>query len=269
MMKMRSTLMTLLCVLACAAVGFGQGAKQNARPASPKPSAAPVSAQPAPTPTPSTKRNERPQNSNTPVTGATAVQSTIKPNYIYEFDQPAFTTSHIRIEHDESGKGRITFMKRGLDDPESDPVVLTQVTMDRIRTALIALNFLDSTENYQTARDYSHMGNVRFTFRKEGRERTAKYNWTENKDAKTLMDEYRKIAIQYVWQFDMEIARENQPLNAPSLMDELDSYLRRNEISDPKQMLPLLKTLSNDERIPLIARNHATRLVEKIDKAKN
>jgi hypothetical protein len=141
--------------------------------------------------------------------------------------------------------------------------------MDRIRTALIALNFLDSTENYQTARDYSHMGNVRFTFRKEGRERTAKYNWTENKDAKTLMDEYRKIAIQYVWQFDMEIARENQPLNAPSLMDELDSYLRRNEISDPKQMLPLLKTLSNDERIPLIARNHATRLVEKIDKAKN
>jgi hypothetical protein len=34
-------------------------------------------------------------------------------------------------------------------------------------------------------------------------------------------------------------------------------------------MLPLLKELSNDERIPLIARNHATKLAEKIEKAKN
>jgi len=71
-----------------------------------------------------------------------------------------------------------------------------------------------------------------------------------------------------VWQFDMSISRENQPLNAPSLMDELDSYFRRGEISDPPQMVPLLKELSNDERIPLIARNHAMRLVEKIEKAK-
>jgi hypothetical protein len=141
--------------------------------------------------------------------------------------------------------------------------------MDKIKGSLMSLAFLDSTETYQTVRDYSHMGNVTFTYRKDGRERTVKYNWTDNKDAKILMDEYRKIATQYVWQFDMEIARENQPLNAPSLMDELDSYLRRNEISDPPQMLPLLKTLSNDERIPLIARNHAMRLAEKIDKAKN
>jgi hypothetical protein len=130
------------------------------------------------------------------------------------------------------------------------------------------LNFLDSTENYQFEKDYSHLGNISITYRKDGRERTAKYNWTTNENAKALMDEYRKISNQYVWQFDMQVARENQPLNAPSLMDELDSYLRRNEISDPKQMLPLLKQLSSDERIPLIARNHAARLVEKIEKEK-
>ena len=82
------------------------------------------------------------------------------------------------------------------------------------------------------------------------------------------MDEYRRISNQYVWQYDVAISRENQPLNAPSLMDELDSLLRRNEISDPPQMLPMLKELSNDERIPLIARNHAKRLVERIEKAK-
>ena len=261
--------MTFICLLVFAALSIGQTAKRNARPAPAKPAVIPQSAEPDGTPTPSTKRNERPPSSSVSVTGANAVQTTTKPNYIYEFDQPAFTTSHVRIEHDESGKGKITFMKRGLDDPESDPVTLTHTTMDKIKGSLMSLAFLDSTETYQTVRDYSHMGNVTFTYRKDGRERTVKYNWTDNKDAKLLMDEYRKIATQYVWQFDIEIARENQPLNAPSLMDELDSYLRRNEISDPPQMLPLLKTLSNDERIPLIARNHAMRLAEKIDKAKN
>jgi hypothetical protein len=177
--------------------------------------------------------------------------------------------SHIVIEHDEAGRGTISFMKRGLEEPESDPVNLSELTLSRIKAAMLALNFLNSTENYQTVRDYSNLGNSTITYRKDGRERTVKYNWTDNKDAKALMDEYRKIANQYVWQFDMSVARENQPLNSPSLMDVLDSYIRRREISDPRQMLPLLKEISNDERIPLITRNHAAKLAEKIEKAKD
>ena len=49
-------------------------------------------------------------------------------------------------------------------------------------------------------------------------------------------------------------------------MGVLDGYLKRGEISDPKQMLPLLKELSNDERIPLVARNHASKLAAVIEK---
>jgi len=252
-----------LCVIALVFVADGQSTKRNVRPTSPKPAATPEAAIADPTPTPSAKRNERPQNGGSDGTKSGIV---FTPRFIYEFDQPNFVVSHVVIQHDETGTGKISFMKRGLDEPESEPITLTQVTMDKIKAALAALNFLDSTEVYQTARDYSHMGNVSITYRKDGHQRTVKYNWTDNKDAKALMDEYRKISNQYVWQFDMSVSRENQPLNAPSLMDELDSYFRRGEISDPPQMVPLLKELSNDERIPLIARNHATRLVEKIVK---
>ena len=113
------------------------------------------------------------------------------------------------------------------------------------------------------------MGNVPITYRKEGHERTVKYNWTDNKDAKALMDEYRRISNQYVWQFDMSVSRENQPLNTPSLMDTFDCIFDSGEISDPPQMVPLLTEIANDERIPLIARNHATKLLEKIGKTKN
>lgn len=96
--------------------------------------------------------------------------------------------------------------------------------------------------------------------------RETKFNWTQNQDAKTLADEYRKISNQYIWIFDINLARVNQPLESPKLMDMIDSYIRRNEVSDATQLIPFLKELGNDERIPLIARNHATRLIEKIGK---
>jgi len=44
----------------------------------------------------------------------------------------------------------------------------------------------------------------------------------------------------------------------------MESLIKRNGLSDPEQLLPLLQDLSTDERVPLIARNHALRIVKKI-----
>lgn len=189
-----------------------------------------------------------------------------KPVYFYEFSKAEFVISKILIEHDESGKGKITFQKKDFAAPETDPLQLSAVTLERLKTAWQNLNFLDSTENYQTVRDYSNLGTMKFSMSRDGRDRSATFNWTENKDAKTLADEYRKIGQQFVWIFDITVARENQPLEAPRLLDSLDAMVRRSEVSDAAQMIPLLKELSNDERLPLIARNHAAKLIEKIEK---
>ncbi len=225
------------------------------------------------------KKNERPEDQTTvPQTEpkkknqADRNATTAKPEkiiypYVYEFSQPNFVVSHIIIEHDENGKGTITFEKKDFGEPLTDPLQLSNVTLEKLKTILQTLNFLDSTENYQSpTRDYGHLGNHTVTLRKNSKERIAKYNWTENKDAKALTDEYRKIGEQFVWYFDISVARENQPLEAPSLVDRLDSLLKRDEISDPPQMLPFLKELSNDERIPLLARNHVIRIVKDIEK---
>ena len=188
------------------------------------------------------------------------------PVYFYEFSQPNFLISKIFIEHDENGKGKITFTKQNFDEAITDPVQLSQAALEKIKAIWQALNFLDSTESYQYEKDYSHLGNMTFTMRKEKRERIAKFNYTTNPNAKNLADEYRRIGQQFVWIFDIGVARENQPLEAPRLMDTLDSLIKRNEISDAAQMIPMLKELSNDERIPLIARNHATRIIKEIEK---
>ena len=232
----------------------------------------------------SIKKNERPAEEvietekpelNEPKKTNGAAKSNSRPNapkdatpvYFYTFVQPNFTVSKIFIEHDENGAGKISFLKNNFADLITDPIQLSPQVLERVKAIFTTLQFLESKEIYQSAeRSYAHLGTMSFAIKKDGRERNVEFNWTENKDAKLLADEYRRIGQQAVWVFDMTVARQNQPLETPGLMDALDSLMRRNELSDAAQMLPFLKELSADERLPLIARNHASRIVKEIEK---
>jgi hypothetical protein len=234
----------------------------KAEPASDSSTAATTpSATTAPTPA---KKNERPGD-NKP-----ADKPAAKPlyPYFYEFSQPAFDIDHLVIEHDDAGKGTVTFSNRNYSESYTDPVQLSAVTMQKLKGWWDGLNFLDSQEKYQSERQYAHLGTIKLRLRRDKRERTVEFNWSENKDAKALMDEYRNLGFQFVWVFNVVLARENQPLEAPKLVETMEGMLRRNEISDPQQLIPILKELSEEERIPLIARNHAARLVQQIEKEK-
>lgn len=242
---------------------LGQTAKKPVR-KNPRPTPT-VEEAPTPSPEPtktSSKKNERPETQNQ----TKKADDTPVYNYHYEFSGPNFIVTKIIIEHDENGNGRFTIMKRDWSDPDSDPLKISPTAMERIKATFAALNFLDSTENYQYEKDYRHLGNHTFRVERDGKKREVTFNWTENKEAKELMDEYRKLGNQAGWIFDMNVARANRPLDAPNLVDAVDSYYKRNELSDPVQLITYLKEVSLDERIPLIARNHAQRLIEQIEK---
>lgn len=186
--------------------------------------------------------------------------------YIYEFTQPDFLVSRIRIEHDVHGRGRISFLRKGFDSPFEEELALSGPTSARIRALWEALNFLDSNADYQSDKQFPHLGTVRLELKRGGRDRSAEFNWTTDVNAKALANEYWRAADQAILVFDIAVSRENLPLEAPKLMDKLDNLLSRGGLSDPKQLIPLLRELSTDERVPLIARNHAGRLLKKIEK---
>jgi hypothetical protein len=216
---------------------------------------------------PQTKRNDRP-----PETGASTPprQENKKPpdptRYSWEFTKPEFLVSHIVIEHDASGRGKITFEHRGEATPIVEPIELSISALGRVLGLWSDLQFLDSNENYQAAKNFAHLGTYHLRMDDGQRKRTAEFNWSNNKPAWTLTNEYRRVSNQAILVFDLKLAREMQPLNAPGLMDEMEWDLTRGELSDPYQLVPLLKDLRTDERIPLIARNHAGRLLKKIEK---
>ena len=215
-----------------------------------------------------TKRNERPNGNGTQPTAISNVNPVAKPDpfYTYEFSQPEFITNRILIEHDDKGAGKFSFTRRGNQELITDPLQISAAAMERLKAAYVSLNFHDSSESYQHEKDFSHLGVIKIAMTKAGRERSVTFNYTLNKNAKVLADEYRKIGNQALWIFDIKLARENQPLDSPNQMNLLDSMLKRNEISDPAQILPFLSELSDDERLPLLARNHATRIAQQIEK---
>jgi len=213
------------------------------------------------------KRNGRPEAQPSPSPNGSK-QQTEKPSvvkYTYEFNQPDFVVSHVVLEHDSSGRGNVTFVQR-TETPIVEPIQLSSAAMTRIFGFWRDLRFLDSTENYQSAKNFAHLGVYKISMDDGQRRRTAEYNWSDSKPAWALVNEYRRAADQAIWVFDMKLARDMQPLNAPSLLTELESRLTRNDLSDPQQLVPLLNELKTDEHIPLIARNHADRILKKIEK---
>jgi len=186
--------------------------------------------------------------------------------YTYEFSQPAFYVRHVKVRHDSQGRGEVTFERQEDVEPVVEPLELSETSRARINGLWEALRFLDSTASYQAERDYSHLGTVRLTMTRGGRTREAEFNWTTDQNAKALADEYRRVHNQVLFVFDVALARQVQPLSSPKLMDRLDKYLRLNELTDPQQLVPLLRELSNDERLPLMTRNHAGRILKKLEK---
>ncbi len=210
------------------------------------------------------KQNSRPAAS--PVAAPQKHEETKPAQFSYEFSQPQFFIRHIVIEHDERGRGSITFERINEETPYKEPLELSAAATERILSLWQSLHFLDSEENYQSQRQYPHLGTMRLRMTQDSRQRSADFNWTNNKDAYSLVNEYRRAADQAILIFDLSIARENQPLNSPKLMDQLESMLKRNALSDPQQLVPLLKDITSDEHLPLITRNHATRLLKQIEK---
>jgi hypothetical protein len=214
------------------------------------------------------RHNTRPENPQ--ATASTSHDSQTNggtTNFSYEFNQPEFIIAHIRIEHDGAGRGRIAFRHRGETESLTEPLEISSDALARITGLWSALGFLESGANYQTPRQLPHLGTVRLAVRRgEAIERTTEFNWTADRNAFALANEYRRLADQALFVFDINLARQNRPLETPSIMTRLELLLRRNALSDARQLVPLLRDLATDERLPLMARTKAEGLIRRISR---
>ena len=300
----RLTLALAAAALVLTGAAFAAPAAAQSRRKTPPPPrrkpAAPATQQAAPapaiTPLPAAKKNARPAggaSAEQPPPADAVAQSPAKQNvraggetpaasadasaeaarkaanevrYSFEFSQPQFVVSRFLIEHDAAGRGQITFERKNEDGPIVEPVELTPAAYARIVSAWQGLKFLDSEASYQADKQFPHLGTMRLRMKQGARERTAEFNWTHDEHASALAREYRSLAEQQLFVFDIALARQYQPSEAIKILKRLEFLVGNKQVSDPAQLTALLRDLVTDERIPLIARNHAERLLKKIEK---
>ena len=187
--------------------------------------------------------------------------------YRYYFENERFIVRYQEVLIEPSGRGHYRFKKKDMDEQTLDFDVSPRVTGE-IQGLIDQLAFFDSTENYQHKKDFSHLGTMTLTARRGGRERTTTFNYTDNGAQNQLVQIFRGLATQENRIFEMEAVRATDPISMPAQLRILEGELKSHNITDPHRFVGMLASLKGDESVPLIARNHADRLLLLIDKLK-
>lgn len=189
-------------------------------------------------------------------------------SYSYKFENPRFDIRVIEIDLNSNGTGELRFTRGTSDEVLDCKVKLLPATIARISSLFEASGFLASNTEYQDKKDFAHMGWVTLGARQGTRERKTRFNFTTNINIKTLEEIFRAIASQEISLFDIENAERYQPLDLPKQLETLANDLRLARIAEPERLLTTLNEIAADDIQPLIARNHAKKIVEDIKKGK-
>lgn len=188
--------------------------------------------------------------------------------FSYKFENRRFYIPLIQVDLDAGGNGHLHFMRGESDDVIDRKFKILPSTMKRIARLLGVTGFLDSKEEYQAKKDFSHLGWMTITVRQGERERTVRFNYTTNQDIAGLAEVFQGIATQEIDLFDLELAVQHQPLDVPRRLDALETDLRLDRVTEPEQLVVRLRELAGDDTMPLIGRNHANRIIKDIEKGK-
>lgn len=189
-------------------------------------------------------------------------------SFSYKFENPRFDLRVIEIDLDSNGAGELRFTRGTSDEILDCKVKLFPATIARIRSLFGVSDFLDSKTEYQDKTDMSHLGWVTLGAKRGARERKVRFNYTLNAQMEELGEIFRGIATQEISLFDIENAERYQPLDLPKQLEVLERDLRLEWIAEPERVLAALNEMAGDDTQPLIARNHAKRIIEAIKKGK-
>ncbi|HYE72491.1 MAG TPA: hypothetical protein VEF04_04135 [Blastocatellia bacterium] len=189
----------------------------------------------------------------------------------YVFENDRFTTPYQEVEFNAEGKGQFRFRRKEggqLGEEIVNPLVVSPSIVNQMRSLLNEIQFLQSSEDYQYKKDFSHLGTITITHANGGQSRTVKFNYTQNQALAQVVEIFRNIATQETRIFEIETVRTNDPISTPAQLRMLENELRSKHIADPEKLMPLLQEIKTDESVPLIARNHAERLIQSIKKGR-
>jgi hypothetical protein len=201
---------------------------------------------------------------------ATSTSAQVPPHdvaYRYYFVNEKFVVSIQEVLIDAEGQGRYRFKKKDMEEMSIE-FNLSPRVLNEIRSLVDQLSFLTTEESFQHRKDFSHLGTMSIRVSRGAREREVTFNYTDNPLMNQLVQIFRGVTVQESRIFEMELVRSTDPISMPAQLRYLESELKSRNIADPQRFGQFLNDLKSDESVPLIARNHAGRLLQMIERSK-
>ena len=169
-----------------------------------------------------------------------------------------------QIEVNENGQVTYQFF------PNQGEVVLVNLRLsskkvDFLLDMFSKADFLNKKKKFVSSRRVSSTGINTIRLESGLQQREIVFRYTENKILKKIILFFNQLSQQEQSLFEMDIALRYDRLGILKRLDQLDRYLQRKELIDPKRFIPVLEKISTDKSLINLARKQARQILHQIN----
>lgn len=176
---------------------------------------------------------------------------------------PGSHPEYTRVEVSENGSA--IFQGGKIADPE-EPETFTlspETTKEIFRLAAELGYFRNLT--LEVSRKIASMGEKTFVYEKGARRGEVKYNYTRNESAQQLQSLFENIAQGRTLMGELAFRARFDRLGVAESLREFDRALTSGRLVDLPEFVPVLARIEKDRRLMKLARNHAGRLIARLE----
>lgn len=166
----------------------------------------------------------------------------------------------------EKGQGKFEGRLR-----EGDPIArefeLPAETMRQLLRGFEAMQFLNSTRDYESHLKVADMGRKTLRLEQNGRAREVQFNYSTDKQINTLADFLGGVASTELRLDALESTIKYDKLGLPDQLHALQNELKNHWLAAPELLLPVLRKIANNPATFNIVQRKAHQLILQIESA--
>lgn len=199
-----------------------------------------------------------------PWVAATMLLATDAPPRVYFSKSfPGSKPAFVAITVEQSGAGEYR------EDPKDERPIKFQLTPAESGEIFALADKLDHfSRPLESHLKVANMGMKTFRFEKGTEIHEAKFNYSEDPDARLLLDWFEKISETEQHLADLERTAKYDKLGVNQVLLQLEVSWDKKRLVAPEQMLPMLDRIAKNEGYMHIARTRAAGIAESIRAAK-
>lgn len=179
---------------------------------------------------------------------------------------PGSVPEYLALTVNSDGSG--SYEGRALNDPARPRALkLSQATTQKMFALASQLNnFRDADLN--SRKKVANLGLKTFTYESGGEKNHIQFNFTQQRQARDLIDLFEKVAGAEQAVDSLEYAIKYDPLSLPQELLSIQIALSHDDLAEPELMVPPLEQISSNPRFMHVAQARAQDILKSVSRDK-